>query len=58
MTETLTKQADQKTSLIDRSLIISPTAICKIISEGVSLHYRNQHMLSYAIYHCIILDDR
>jgi hypothetical protein len=37
MTETLTKQAEQKTSLIDRSLTISPTAISKkIILEGVT----------------------
>jgi hypothetical protein len=34
MTETLTKQADQKTSLIDRSLIISPTATVKDYFRG------------------------
>jgi hypothetical protein len=36
MTETLTQQADQNTSLRDRNLIISPTAIgTKITSEEV-----------------------
>jgi hypothetical protein len=37
MTETLTRQAEQKISLIDRSLTITPTAISKkIILEGVT----------------------
>jgi hypothetical protein len=61
MTETLKKQAEQKTSLIDRSLTISPTAISKkIISEAVTaaLSTEINRILSYAIYNGIILDDR
>jgi hypothetical protein len=60
MTETLTKQAEQKASLIDHSLTISPTAISKrIISEAVTaaLSTEINRMLSYAIYNGIILDD-
>jgi hypothetical protein len=52
MTETLTKQAEQKTSLIDHSLTISPTAISKkIISEAVTaaLITEINRMLSYYI---------
>ena len=52
MTETLTKQADQNTSLRDRNLIISPTAISKkIISEAVTavLITEINRMLSYDI---------
>jgi hypothetical protein len=61
MTETLTQQADQNTSLRDRNLIISPTAIgTKITSEEVptELSTESNIMLSYAIYNCITLDDR
>jgi hypothetical protein len=61
MTETLTKQADQKASLIDRSLIISPTAITKnIVSERVPAELSTEidSMLSDAIYNGITLDDR
>jgi hypothetical protein len=61
MTETLTQQADQNTSLRDRNLIISPTAIgTKITSEGVTaaLSTEVNSMLTYAIYNGIILDDR
>jgi hypothetical protein len=47
-----------RTSLIDRSLIISP-AIIKRFSEGYRcISTEINSMLSYAIYHCIILDDR
>ncbi|MFT5645397.1 MAG: hypothetical protein ACI976_000067 [Aureispira sp.] len=61
MTETLTKQAEQKTSLIDGNLTISPTATSKkIISEGVTAELSTEinSMLSYAIYNGIILNDR